>query len=443
MEQAMRAVEKALKMGATEAEAYVQKRKMIEVRGPEEIDTFNVIESLGIGLRVISGKKLGMYSTSILDEAGINDAVARAIKIAKVAPEDPNWRHMNKRFGRAPAEGYYDKALETLDYREIVGKAGSVISIMKNYDKRVKPNSVFIYAGTQEVSVANSSGEGCERKETFVVAGMGAKVKEAGAESTGSRDQYARFWKEIKFEDLAAETAEKAVQFLKAKPILSNKMPIVVRNGVFARMFGGLLSGPISADWVQKGRSPLADRLGSEVASEEVSIVDDGLMHGGWRTKPFDDEGHPTQRTPIVEKAVLKNFLYDSYTALKDGVDSTGNAQRQSYSAAPQPSPNNLILKAGTASPEELIHETRQGLYVVDVIGEWLSNPVSGSLTATVTHGYLIENGELTEPIKGVVVSGNFYELLKGGIQLANDLSNNSQYYSPTVKLAQLTIAGK
>lgn len=111
---------------------------------------------------------------------------------------------------------------------------------------------------------------------------------------------------------------------------------------------------------------------------------------------------------------------------------------------APQPLPNNLILNPGKASSEEMIQETKKGIYIEETIGEWLSNPVSGNLNATVTHGYLVENGELAEPIKGVVISGNFYEVLRNGIEMiGNDLRNREQFYSPTVKLTQLTIAGE
>ena len=173
-------------------------------------------------------------------------------------------------------------------------------------------------------------------------------------------------------------------------------------------------------------------------------IFDDGTLRGGWRTRPFDDEGHPTQKTTVIENGILKNYLYDSYTALKDNVEPTGNAFRGQYWMPPQPQPTNLMLKPGNTRPEEMIQETKRGIFIDETIGEWLSNPVSGNLNATITHGYLIENGELTKPIKGVVISGNFYEILKNRVELiGNDLRNNMQNYSPTVKLSEITIAGK
>jgi PmbA protein len=334
--------------------------------------------------------------------------------------------------------------LENLGYSEIVETLISAVNHMKSYDKRVRPTRGFLATSISNVSIVNSYNESCERKETNIGVWMRTKAEEAGMKSTGTEHQQARFWKEISFEDLAVEAAEKAVKFLRAKPISGGEMSVVFRNQIFANVLGVILSGPINADWVQKGRSPLSNKLGNKIASENISLADDGIMSGGWRTKPFDDEGHPTQRTPVIEEGILKNYLYDAYTALKDNVESTGNAQRPYYWMNPQPSPNNLILKPGEASPQEIIRETKKGIYIEETIGEWLSNPVSGNLNATITHGYLIENGELTGPIKGVVISGNFYEILKDGMEIVgNDPRNSMQNYSPTVKLAQLTVTGK
>lgn len=444
MELAELAVKKALSMGITEAEAYIQRAKTIRVEFAEEIENFKTAESIGMSLRVALGKKIAMYSTSILNESEISEAAARAVKIAKVAPEDPHWENMNKKFGKAPAEGYYDETIGNLDYQEIVETLSSAVNCMKSYDKRVRPTRGFLMTSVSNVSIANSYNESCERKETGIGVWMRTKAEEAGMKSTGTEHQQARFWKEINFEDLAEKASEKSVKFLKAKPISSAKMSVIIRNQVFANILGVILSGPINADWVQKGRSPLANKLGTQIASENISVVDDGIMYGGWRTKPFDEEGHPTQKTSVIESGVLKNYLYDTYTAAKDKVESTGNAQRPYYWMNPQPSPNNLILKPGEASPEEMTRGTKKGIYIEETIGEWLSNPVSGNLNATITHGYLVENGELTEPIKGVVISGNFYELLKNGIEIiGNDVRNSMQNYSPTVKLTQVTIAGK
>ena len=444
MNLAERAVKRAHELGATEAEAYVERTRMVRVEFAEQIDNFRTTESLGIGLRVALGKKIAMYSTSILNEAEIDKAVAKAVKIARVAPEDPNWKRMNKKFGSAPAQGYYDKAVETLETSEIVENLTSAINQMKSIDKRVKPTAGSLTTSISNASIVNSHNQSSDRKETSVSVSIHAAAEEADLKSTGNMHQEARFWKEINLEDQAAKTVEKAVKFLNAKAIPSCKTSVIIENSIFANIMGFMLNTSINANYVQKGMSPLANKLGTQIALEDITITDNGLMDRGWQTRPFDDEGHPTQKTPIIERGTLRNYLYDTYTALKDNVDSTGNARRLNYSMAPEAALSNLILEPGKVSPEEMVRETKNGVYVEDTIGEWLSDPVSGSLSATVTHGYLIENGKLTQPIKGVIISGNFYEILKNDIEiLGNDLKNNMQCYSPTVKLAQLTIAGK
>lgn len=444
MELAQSAVQKALDLKATEAEAYVQRTKTVNVEFDSEVQNIKTIESVGIGLRVALGKRIAMYSTSIFDAKEIDDAIKRAVKIAKVAPEDPDWKNMNRKFGKAPAKGYYDNSLEELDYEQIVGKLNTSVKLIEDYDKRVKPTRGILLISISNTSIANGYEESLERKETSILVWIRTKMTEAGLESTGNEHQETKFWKDMKFEDLATNAASKAVAFLKAKPIPSEKTSLIIRNQIFANIFGVLLGPPINADWVQKGRSPLVGKLGTQIASENVSVVDDGVMDGGWLTRPFDDEGHPAQKTSIIDKGILRNYLYDTYTALKANAKSTGNAQRQAYWVKPQPAPTNLILKSGDAQPEEMIRETKRGIYVDTTIGEWLSNPVSGNLNATISHGYRISNGELKEPIKGVVISGNFYELLKNGMEcVGKDLRNSQENYSPTVKLAEVTVAGE
>jgi PmbA protein len=444
MELVETAVAKALKLNATEAEAYVQKTRTIMVEFAEQIESLKTVESIGIGLRVALGKRNAIYSTSILDEGEVGQAAERAVKIAKVAPEDPDWKHFNRRFGKSAVEGYYDSRLATIEYDEIVDRLTAATRLINERDKRVRPTRGILTLATSTIAIANSCNETVDKEETGMIVELRAKATDAGRESTGNEHQEARSWKEVDFDNLAINAGNKAARFLTAKSIPGGKTDIIFRNQIFANLLGIFIGPTISAEWVQKGRSPLAGKIGNDIASEGVSIVDDGTLPGGWGTCPFDDEGCPIQRTPIVENGVLKSFIYDTYTAMKANVESTGNAQRAGYWIKPQPSPNNLMFAKGNNSPKEMIKDTKTGIYVDTTIGEWLSNPVSGNLNATVTHGYRIENGELGEPVKGVVLSGNFFELLKTGVgSIGNDLRNSGENYSPTVKLVGVTVAGE
>ncbi len=436
------ALREALRLGASEAEAYLCRVRSLEIEFIEDVESIKCPETTGLSLRVAMGRRVATYATSLLEREEALKAAEKAVKMARVAPEDADWRHLNRRYGDSPAEGFYDKETAELQPEEVVDALRPALELMGDLDERVRPARGMLTIA--EIHILNSYGDASHRRGTQVAIWLRAKAEEMGREATASEHRELRSWSSLDLERLAERVARRAVDFLDARPIASGEMPIIFRNQVFASILFQMLGGPISADWVQKGRSPLAGKLGEEVASEEITIIDDGVLPRGWATTPSDDEGHPTQRTFIIDQGILKGFLYDSYTALKEGVESTGNALRRMYWMKPEPSPTNLILKPGDATLEELIQETRRGLYVEETIGEWLSNPVSGQLNATVTHGYLIEQGEQAKPVKGVILTGDLYQLLKGGIDLiGRDLLNSGGGYSPSVRAAALTVAGE
>lgn len=444
MEIAELAIAKALNLGATEAETYVRCSKKIQIAFSTKVEDVKTTESTGLSIRTILGRRVASYSTSILGEREVGEAAERSLKIAKVAPEDPDWRSLNRRYGKSRVNGVFDKTIETLAYDEIIEQVCSAIKVMRESDSRVKPTRGMLAINTTRTSVANSHGDAAERKSTYSSASVNVKAQEAGLESTGGEHIETRSWNEIDLISMAESAVEKAVGYLGAEPISGKEMPVILRNQVAASLMGVMLSSPINAKTVQQGGSPFAGKLGERIAAENINVLDIGAMPNGFGSSPFDDEGHPTQNTPVIRRGVMSNFLYDSYTAQKEGRESTGNAWRSGYSTPPNPAPSNLVLERGIAEFDEILQETRMGLYVEETIGEWLSNPVSGNLNATVTHGYLIEEGELSKPVKGVILAGNYHEVLKEGFDdIGNDLRNIGNYYSPTVKVCKLTIAGE
>ncbi len=433
-------VKKAIELGATEAEAFLISGKITSLSFSKYVEDFRSSLTTGVGLRAVVGKRVGLHSTSTLDD--VKSIAERAVAIAKSSPEDPHWVSLPKRLERRAVEGTYDGRLVKMEPEELVEVVSIVSNSVANVSEKVEPVRSLLYAIAGKVAICNSYGEEVEREGTIVTMWLTAKAEEAGRKATKTEHKEARTWADVDFEKLAMDAAEGALKSLEAKPIKSAKMPVVISNDLFASLLSIMLSGPFSADWVQEGRSPLANKVGSEIASNEITIVDDGTMSYGFGSKEFDDEGIATQRTTLIDKGVLVNFLYDTYTAQREGKRSTGNAWRW-YWTIPLPRPSNLVFQQGEAKVEEVIEETKSGLYVVETIGHWLSNPISGNLNATVTHGYLIENGELAQPVKGVVLSGDFYAVLKDGIDIiADDIRNTSNSYAPTVRVKELTIAG-
>jgi PmbA protein len=181
----------------------------------------------------------------------------------------------------------------------------------------------------------------------------------------------------------------------------------VVLSERVAASFAGFTGGALCADDVQRGRSPFADRLGSEVASAAYVLADDGIDPGGLATAPFDGEGTPRERTPLIAGGELLAFLHDSYTARRGDAQSTGNAARASYRSAPSVSPSNLVLEAGELTLEQLLEEAGDGVYITEVAGLHSGvNPVTGRYSVGAS-GRAISGGELAEPLREFTIAGD------------------------------------
>ncbi|HHY91741.1 MAG TPA: TldD/PmbA family protein, partial [Firmicutes bacterium] len=208
-----------------------------------------------------------------------------------------------------------------------------------------------------------------------------------------------------------------------------------------ATQFLGILAPALTAEAVQKKRSLFAERLGEQVGSEAVTVVDDGTLPGGINTSPVDSEGVPTQKTTLVAAGRLEGFLHNVYTAAKDKTRSTGNGIRSSFKGAPEVGPTNLYLAPGKHQPGELLSGVKKGLYVLDLLGTHTANPISGDFSLGAT-GVLIENGHFSQPVRGVVIAGNAVTLLKQVQAAACDLRFYLGFGSPTLLLEPLTVSG-
>ena len=183
---------------------------------------------------------------------------------------------------------------------------------------------------------------------------------------------------------------------------------------------------------MQRNRTFLQGKMGQDVASDVVSILDNGRLPGGLATRPFDDEGNPTRATRLVDEGVLQAVLYDDYSAQKDGTNSTGNAARATHRSAPHLSPSNFYIQPGHQTPEELIAGVDQGLYVVNTMNTHSINPVSGDYSVS-AQGFWIENGKLGRPVNNVTIALPLDQILKNVTAVARHLLNFSNNHATLV----------
>lgn len=437
-----KAVALAEKLGADETEAYVVKSLVKSISFSDKIEVGNTSVHEGLGVRIMVDKRLGFRSVSSLREEDIEEAVKIAINVARASTKDPNWVQMSDHFGSSSVEGIYCKETAQISADKLLDTVGNVIETVHECDRRVSPTEGHFNTSNASIAICNSHGREMIRKGTHASFWINIKAEDSVKKAISAESSSSRSWLELKLEELSRKAASRAVKMLNARHIASGKYPIILSNDVSATIVNLMFARTMTAEAVQKKRSPWAEKRGISIASKNFSLTDNGLLNGGVGTKPFDDEGHPQQKTNIISDGVLQGFLYDSYTANKEKRMSTGNAVRY-YGSLPKPGTTNLVVSEGDLRIDEMITETRRGICVLEVIGEWLSNPISGQLSATITNGFLINNGELTTPVKGVIISGNFFEIMKSGLEMVgDDVTNSGNCYCPSLKISSLTVAG-
>jgi PmbA protein len=209
----------------------------------------------------------------------------------------------------------------------------------------------------------------------------------------------------------------------------------LVANSILEHIFEG-----VNGDSVYRGASFLAGKLGEKIASENVTVIDDGTMVGGFGTSPFDGEGIPTRRTVVIENGVLKSYLLNTYTAKKLKLQTTANASR-GLAGTPGIGPGNYFLQPGSRTPQQMIAEVKEGLYVTEFLGMGV-NLVTGDYSRGAS-GLWISGGELTFPVEEITVAGNLKNMFLNISEIANDLEFRGAVASPTLRIDGLTVGGE
>lgn len=442
LEIAEQAVEAAQKMGADMSEAYISNSRQlfIDVRD-QEVDTMRVTDETGLGLRLIKDGRIGFVFTTILDKDSIVHAIEQALHNAGKTEADEFNTLPGPSDSYAPLE-IYDPKLNEIPVEEKIEMAREMERIGRAYDKRVVITESCTYQDAVYFSaLANSQGVSASYSATLAGAFSFFVAQQEGDSQTGFGMQFGVSYDSLSPREIAEEGAFKAVSMLGAKPMATQRTTVVFDPYIVTN-FLDILAPAVCADTVQKGKSLLAGKLGEKVTSSLITLIDDGRMKGGIMSSPFDGEGVKTGKTTVIGRGVLENYLHNSYTAGKAGCSSTGNGIRSaSYKGTPDVGTTNFYLAPGNVSRKDLLKDVHHGLYITEVMGMHTANPVSGDFSVGVS-GLLIENGELTAPVRGVAVAGNILELLNSVDCVANDLRFFIGKGAPTIRIASITVSG-
>ncbi|MCK4739820.1 MAG: TldD/PmbA family protein [Deltaproteobacteria bacterium] len=408
------------------------------------VDGLKVRSSAGVGLRTLKDAKQGFSFSSVFDEAALKDMVDSALLAGTAATPDALLSFasaLNISKDKTQLKTF-DEAIDSLSDVERIDIALSVESSAKNFDKRIKTVRKASFGSSEALRrTINSEGLDFTDNSTYFSSSVMVVAEDGGASETGWEAGMGHLRGDINAEEIGKAAAKEAVSMLGAKPIKTTKGPVVFKNTVVMELVGSL-STSLLGDNVIKGKSMLGGSVGSLVASEFINLIDDGTMTGGWASALADTEGVPMQRTPLITNGVLNGFLYDRYWAKRAKTKSTGNNVRGGFKGLGGLGTSNLYIEAGELSLDELFKELSDGLYLTELMGVHTMDPVSGDFSLGAS-GFVVKDGLLAEPFRGMAVSGNLIDLFKDVVRVGSDLRFLGSVGAPSLLVSELMASGE
>ena len=409
--------------GADFAEVYAERTDFTAVTLEEDkVKSAQNGLSQGVGVRVISGARVGYAYSDDLDE----EALLRAARTAAfIANSKGSERSFN--VARTPLPTFYrlDQHLASVDVarkRDLVVRANKAA---RAYDKRVKQVTATYADSTKRILVANTTGHLAEdtqdmcRISTMVVAEGKGGERRTGSFGGGGRVAFTHF-DTFTPEQVAKEAARQAIAGLGAAEAQAGQQTVVLAPGWSGILLHEAVGHGLEADFIRKETSLFAGKLGEKVASELVTVIDDGTMANARGSLNVDDEGNPAQFKVLIERGELKGYMFDSLNAKLMNQKSTGSGRRESFKHLPLPRMTNTYLAPGESTPEEILKSVDTGVYCANFGGGQV-DITNGNFVFEVSEAYEIKKGKLGRPLKGVTLIGVGPEALKKVSMVGND----------------------
>jgi PmbA protein len=440
---AARLIAMAMAAGASGAEATVADGDEFEVTVRlGEVETLKEAGSRAAGLRVLYGARVGSGYTSDLSDEGLRRVVDSAASLARISTGDPLAGLPDQDLLGA-LEGdlrLYSDSVERIETARKIDMARECEAAALSVDPRIDNSegaSFSSYSGWR--AFANSLGFLGSYRSSSCSLSVVPVAREGDALQ---RDYWFSSARELDRLESAAsigrEAARRVLRRLGARKPPTARVPVVF-DSLAARSLAGHIFSAVTGEAVWQQASFLAGKLGQRVAASRLSLIDDSTMPALFGTSPFDDEGVKARRTPVIEDGVLSSYLLNSYTARKLGMKSTGNASRGVTGNA-STGHGNLYVPAGTHTPEDLIAQVPNGLFVTELLGSGV-NTVNGDYSRLAA-GLWIENGRLAWPVHEITVSGNLARMLETVAEVASDLEFRGSVACPTILIEEMTVSG-
>lgn len=450
-----RTLRAALRSGGDFAEVFAEDRQGSSGRFDDgRVEELTTGRLRGAGIRVVRGDTTGFAHTADLAETGLVEAAEAAAAAARAGgggvrevalARQPSTPH---EIAVLPESVPKARKVELLRLADASARAegGAIRSVTASYaDSR------------RRILIANSDGllTGDDQVRTrFGVQSVatGDTGMQTGYEAPG-RTLGFEFFDEFDVTEIARTSARRAITMLDARPAPSGSLPVVLARGAGAVLFHEACGHGLEADLVQRSASVFEGKVGEQVASPLVTLIDDGAYAREWGTFAVDDEGRPAQRNVLIQDGVLSDYMWDYLRARKSGRASSGNGRRETYQHMPMVRMTNTYLTPGDTDPDDIIRDTEHGIYCVQLGGGQV-NTATGDFVFGITEAYLIEHGEVTHPIRAAQLIGNGPDTLRRIDVVGNDFDTwagtcgkNGQGVpvsagQPTLRVTGITVGG-
>jgi PmbA protein len=445
---ARRALDLAMDAGAGEAEAYAEDSEGREIRVFEgEVESLTDAAERGVGVRAWIDGRAGYAFGSDLSDDGLREIATAAVEAARVTDPDEHAAAPEPAGEPAAIDGLHDPGVAATPTAEKIALAQEIERACRGADSRVAQIEQTVYVDEDgRAAIASSKGVEASWEATSCYAYLQAIAGEDSERETGLGVGMGRAPGALDAEAIGTEAAVRAASLLGAVKPRSSQTHVIL-DPIVAASFIGLVGGTLSADSVQRGRSPFAGKLGAEIANPALTIADDGIDPEGLGSAPVDGEGTPRRRTPLIDGGTLRTYLYDSYTARREGggTSSTGNAARGGYRGPPSVSTSNLVVATGDFDLEDLLAEAGEGVYIMDVAGLHSGvNPVTGQFSVGAS-GRMIQAGRLGEPVSEFTIASDLQSMLESvratGAE-ARWVPFGGSVKTPAVLIGEMAVAG-
>jgi PmbA protein len=427
--------------GADAAEAYLQAGRTlsIEVRNGS-LETVQEAASQGVGVRVFVQGRMAFASCNDLKPAAVDAAVARAIAFARSTTADPS-NVLPTETGVTPVEGLHDPSFGRVAMTRKIDLATRLEALAMKATGITKSDGATYGEREAQVFLANSNGLSKTYASSSCSLGVSVVAEKGEQKSSGGERCARRFFADLDTpEAIAAEAVRKALELIDPRMVKTQRVAVIVDPDVAGSFVGGIIQA-INGERVLQRASFLGAMLNQRIGSDLFTLTDDGTRAKGPASSPFDGEGVPTQNRVLVDKGVLKSFIYNTAVAKRAGVASTGNASRGGFTSLPGIGVHNVVIGRGTTPPAEIVKATKLGLWLKGVTGYGI-NPVNGNFSGGAS-GLWIENGQAAFPVKGLTIAASAAEILNGIDLVGNEVDLNSAMAAPMFRIREMQIGGE